>query len=286
MVVVVNGASRRSERALGALQSSLHAHGLAVDGLHVGTDEREVRGHVKRAVRSGADAVVVGGGDGTMAHAVDVLAHRKTTLGLIPLGTGNSFARSLGIPLDDVDAAVAVIARGRRRKVDLGRVNGTYFANFATIGLSSQIARATATTAKGWLGNFAYALSAIGPIVKHGAFRARIGWADGKLALRTQDIIVANGRYFGATPLAPDASLTDGLLTLFAVADPSRIGALKTYLALGSDQQARLANAHLIAAPAFRIRARAAQMISIDGSLLEKTPARFRVAPAALRVFV
>ena len=278
MVVVVNGASRRSERALGALQSSLHAHGLAVDGLHVGTDEREVRGHVKRAVRSGADAVVVGGGDGTMAHAVDVLAHRKTTLGLIPLGTGNSFARSLGIPLDDVDAAVAVIARGRRRKVDLGRVNGTYFANFATIGLSSQIARATATTAKGWLGNFAYALS--------GAFRARIGWADGKLALRTQDIIVANGRYFGATPLAPDASLTDGLLTLFAVADPSRIGALKTYLALGSDQQARLANAHLIAAPAFRIRARAAQMISIDGSLLEKTPARFRVAPAALRVFV
>lgn len=264
----------------------MHAHGLAIDALHVGADEREVRRFIKRAVRADAEAVVVGGGDGTMAHAVDVLAHCKTTLGVLPLGTGNSFARSLGLPLDDIDAAVAVIARGERRRVDLGRVNGTYFANFATIGLSSQIAGATATSAKGWLGNLAYALSAIGPIVRHGAFRARIRWADGKLALRTQDIIVANGRYFGATPLAVDASLTDGKLTLFTVADPSRLGALRTYLALGTDQHAKLANAHLIAAPAFRIRARPRQLISIDGSLLEKTPARFRVAPGALRVFV
>jgi diacylglycerol kinase (ATP) len=241
---------------------------------------------VKRAAKAGVETVIVGGGDGTMAHAVDVLAHRETVLGVVPLGTGNSFAQTLAIPRGDVDAAIAVIAAGKIASVDLGRVNGTHFANFATIGLSTEIAGATSTSVKGWLGPVAYAIAAVKPILTHRAFRARIRWRTGELVLRTQDIIIANGRYFGSTPVTPDASITDERLNLFTTDDPSRIGALRTYLAIGMHDQTKLPDAHVITATRFTIRTKPRQMIAIDGSLLEKTPARFRVVPRALRVFV
>ncbi len=241
---------------------------------------------MKRAAKAGVETVVVGGGDGTMAHAVDVLAHRKTTLGLVPLGTGNSFAQTLAIPRGDVDAAIAIVAAGKVATVDLGRVNGTHFANFATIGLSTEIAGATSTGAKGLLGPIAYAIAAVKPVLSHRAFRARIRWRGGELVLRTQDIIIANGRYFGSTPITSDASITDRKLNLFTTDNPSRIGALRTYLAFGMHDQMKLRDAHVVTAARFTIRTKTRQMIGIDGSLLEKTPARFRVVPQALRVFV
>jgi diacylglycerol kinase (ATP) len=257
-----------------------------VAAFHVAVDSADLRRHVKRAAKAGAPAIAVGGGDGTMAQAVDVLANRKTVLGLLPLGTGNSFARSLGLDPHDLDAAVAVIARGGVGRIDLGRVNGTHFANFATIGLSSEIAAATPASAKSWSGPLAYALAAVRPFFAHRAFRARIRWRGGKLDLRTEDIIVANGRYFGATPVTADASLVDGRLALFTTDDPSRLGALRTYLAFGLNRQSALRGAHAVSAAKFEIRTSAQQWISIDGSLLEKTPARFRVARGALRVYL
>jgi YegS/Rv2252/BmrU family lipid kinase len=245
-----------------------------------------VRRLVRGSAKAGAEAIIVGGGDGTMAHAVDELAHCKTVLGLIPLGTGNSFAQTLASPRGDVDAAIAIVAAGKIATVDLGRVNGTYFANFATIGLSTEIAGAISTTAKGLLGPVAYAIAAIRPVLSHRAFRARIRWRGGELTLRTQDIIIANGRCFGSTPVTPDASITDGRLNLFTADDRSRIGALRTYLAFGMHDQTKLRDAHVVTAARFTIRTKGRQMIAIDGSLLEKTPARIRVVPQALRVFV
>ena len=241
---------------------------------------------MRRAAKAGIETVIVGGGDGTMAHAVDALAYSKTRLGVIPLGTGNSFAQSLNVPRGDVAAAVAIIAAGTVARVDLGRVNGTYFANFATIGLSSEIAGGTSTAIKAVLGPIAYVFAALRPLVSDRSFRARLRWRGGALTVNTQDIIIANGRYFGSTPVAPDASLTDQLLHVFTTDDPSRFGALRTYLAFGMHDQTKLRGAHTIAAPKFRITTKPRRMISIDGSLLEKTPARFRVAPKALRVYV
>lgn len=285
-MVVVNRRSRHAPHALAPLHAALHGHGLAVAEFHLADGSDDARRHVRRAVKAGVETVIVGGGDGTMAHAVDALAYRKTRLGLVPLGTGNSFARSLGLPLGDVGAAIAVVAGGNVARVDLGRVNGTHFANFATIGLSSQIAGATSRGVKGLFGPLAYALAAAKPLLTHRAFRARIRWRGGALVLRTHDVIIASGRYFGSTPVTPDASVTSGSLHLFVADDPSRAGALRTYLAFGMHDQTKLRDAHAITAPWFTIETKRRQMIAIDGSLLEKTPARFRVARAALRVHV
>ena len=268
------------------LRELFAAAGLHVAALHVETDEAGCSRRIKRAVKDGAPEIVVGGGDGTMTHAVDLLAHRASVMGVLPLGTGNSFAQSLGIPTDDLGAAVGVIAHGHVERVDLGVVNGTHFANFATIGLSSEIANATPRLLKKFTGAIAYALAGIRPMLTHRPFLARIRWKGGRLDVRTQDIIVANGRFFGHTPVAPDATIVDGRLHLFTADGASALDALRTYLALGRGQQGRLPNAHVVTARSFTIRASKRQPIAIDGSLLERTPARFAVAREALRVFV
>jgi YegS/Rv2252/BmrU family lipid kinase len=285
-VVVVNRHSRRTDRQLEALHAALEAHGLRVSAFHTETSEAGCRRLIKRAAKAGVPEIVVGGGDGTMTHAVDELAHRESVMGVLPFGTGNSFAQSLGIPLGDVAAAVAVIARGHVEHVDLGVVNGTHFANFATIGLSSEIAGATPRILKRITGAVAYALASIRPMLTHRAFRARIDWKEGRLDVRTQDIIVANGRFYGDTAVARDATLVDGRLHLFTTDNASALGAARTYLALGRGVQSSLPDAHVVTARAFRIRTRKRQGIAIDGSPLGKTPARFSVAREALRVFV
>jgi YegS/Rv2252/BmrU family lipid kinase len=286
VVLVVNRRSRRTDGELDRLQEALAAHGLRVAEFHASAEARGCRRAIKRAVRNGAPEVLVGGGDGTMTHAVGLLAHQRSVLGVIPLGTGNSFAQTLGLPVHDIAAAVETIAQGHVGCVDLGIVNGTYFANFATIGLSSRVAAATPRPWNSALGSIAYALAGINTLLHKRAFDATIRWPGGKLTLRTQDVIVANGRYFGSTPLSPSSTIDDERLTLFTTADPTRLGAVRTYLALGRGRQTHLRDAHLMDARRFTIRTRPRQPISIDGSLLEKTPARFAVAPGALRVFV
>jgi YegS/Rv2252/BmrU family lipid kinase len=285
-VVMINRRSRRCDQELERIHGLLRAHRIPVAAFHVVASSKELRRCAKRAAKAGAPAVLAGGGDGTLAHAVDALAHSETVLGVLPLGTGNSFAQSLGLDPHDIEAAVGVIARGNVGRIDLGRVNGTHFANFATIGISSEIADATPTAVKRWAGPLAYGLAAIRLLLTHRSFRARIRWKGGELDVRTQDIIVANGRFFGSTPVAPDASLADGQLALYTRDDGSRAGALRTYAAFGTNTQARLRGAHVVNAARFTIRTRAKQKISIDGSVLEKTPARFRVERGALQVFL
>jgi YegS/Rv2252/BmrU family lipid kinase len=285
-VVIVNRRSRRSAHELERLHALLAAQHVPVAAFHIVAGSTELRRCAKRAAKAGVPAVIAGGGDGTLAHAVDALAHSETVLGVVPLGTGNSFAQSLGLDAHDVDAAVGVIARGNVARIDLGRVNGTHFANFATIGISSEIADATQTSVKRWAGPLAYAFASLRQLFTHRSFRARIRWKGGRLDVRTRDIIVANGRFFGSTPVSPHASLTDGRLALYTRDDGSRSGALRTYAAFATKTQGALRGAHVVTAPRFEIRTRSKQKICIDGSFLGVTPARFRVERAALRVFV
>src|SRR5476649_731552 len=95
----------------------------------------------KRALARGVDAVVAGGGDGTINAVASVLAGSSVALGVLPLGTLNHFAKDLNIPLD-LDQAIATIARGTTAQVDVGDVNGRIFVNNSSLGLYPHIVRA------------------------------------------------------------------------------------------------------------------------------------------------
>ncbi|GAC1503374.1 MAG: hypothetical protein NVS1B14_08710 [Vulcanimicrobiaceae bacterium] len=170
--------------------------------------------------------------------------------------------------------------------MDLGIVNGTYFANFATIGVLAQIGLETPKLLKRVAGPIAYGISTIVPALKSRAFTANIEWEKNTLRLSTRQIIVANGRYFGVTPVLPDATITDGRLTFFATDDMSRADIFKSGIAFLQGTQTALHNAHYFHTKRLTIRTKGRQVIAIDGSWLGKTPAKFSVAPKALQVMV
>jgi diacylglycerol kinase (ATP) len=116
---------------------------------------------VKAAIRHKGDLVIVGGGDGTISSIIDYFAYQDVVFGLLPLGTGNSFARTLGNPLT-LEGAIDIIANGKVVDVDLGKVNDDYFANVISIGFPADLAR---NTYKSWSGMQAGLLLAASSIV-------------------------------------------------------------------------------------------------------------------------
>jgi YegS/Rv2252/BmrU family lipid kinase len=288
--VIVNAHSGRSGSHLGNLPGLLAEHGVEAVTFAIVENERDLRKQVKRARKSGIGHIIVGGGDGSMATAVDLLAKRDVVLGVLPLGTGNSFARSVGLD-DSLDKALAALAAPRVERVDLGLVNGTYFANFATIGLSAEIAASASRGLKRAIGAASYVASGIVPFVHRRPFRAKVTWDDGtrrkeKKSLETVQIVVASGRFFGHRPIAPDATIVDHRLAFFTTTGVSHLEVARMYFAMGLGLQNELPDAIAFSAQEIVVKAKPKQRVSIDGNAFGETPARFRVAPCALRVIV
>jgi len=284
-VVVINQHSSGARAAIERLPELFKKYDIAYDDLVIANDHVRLCARVKRAVKDGATRLIAGGGDGTMAAATQYLAHSETTLGLLPLGTGNSFAQTMKIP-HDAESAIRIIAQGHVAHVDLGRVNKTYFANFATIGLAAEIALGTPNALKARFGPLAYAIAGLRPLLKHRAFRARLRWGDHRYETRTQQIVVVSGRFFGHQPITPEASVTDGKLSVFLDTGTSPIQVARTYAAMAIGQQTRLPDSFSIETSELVVKARPRQPISIDGDDAGKTPAHFRIEKKALRIFV
>jgi YegS/Rv2252/BmrU family lipid kinase len=283
-VLVANHGARQTADEFARARAMLESRGVQLTMTHVVSDHRDLCRFVRRAVRDGTQLVIVAGGDGTMTAAAGQMAKSGSIMGVLPLGTGNSFALSLGIT--DLTTAVDAIVSGRAAHVDLGKINGTYFANFATIGLSSAIAKATPNRLKKIVGAVAYVLAGLIPALRSRPFECRVRVNGQKIAFRTYQVIVANGRFFGHTPLTAGASLTSGHLTFYATTDATIADAAKTYGSLLLDKQGLLPNAHIFEATKLRVKARPRQAVAIDGEQCGMTPARFTVVPNALRVMV
>ena len=171
--LVVNVRSRRGRRHYPTVCRQLHTAGLDLLDLHPVTDPRRLPQALAAAVDSGADLIVVGGGDGTLSEATHQLAHRDLCLGVLPLGTTNNFARSLGLPLH-LPAALRILTEGKVADVDLGHVAGRHFANLTSLGLSVQVAEHVPHPLKRILGRAAYPLTALALLPRHRPFTARL----------------------------------------------------------------------------------------------------------------
>ncbi len=267
------------------LQEELPKRGLTIVEAHMVQSRRQLQKRVRQAVKSGKKLIVVIGGDGSQTAAVAELAHSDSVLAVVPAGTGNSFALSLGIKAD-IDETIETIANGKELRVDLGIVNDTYFANFATIGLIAEAAKRTDKPLKRIVGPIAYGISVIAPIFRRKPFEMLVKWPGNDLNIVTYQAIVASGRYFGWQPLTPHADIRSGELAFFAAEGGTPADAMATNAALVSGEQTKLENAHYFSAPKISIKTKPKQPLNIDGHPLGKTPAKFRIARKALRVLV
>nr|WP_210267772.1 lipid kinase [Bradyrhizobium aeschynomenes] len=284
LLMIINRGSRSGGEAAGVAVSRLSAAGydLVISAPH---SPREVSPWIE-AHADDAEAVVVAGGDGSLNAAAPALVKTGLPLGIIPAGTANDLARTLGLP-DDMEAAVDVIAAGCRRRIDLGEVNGHPFFNVASLGLSADLARQLTKETKRRFGRLGYAITALKVLANARPFRAMIVSSDGAVRVKTLQIAVGNGRYYGGG-MAVDhrAEIDDSHLDLYSL----EIGRVWKLLAMAYDfRKGRHGLWEEVRASrdtSFEIRTRRPRPINADGELVTFTPARFNVLPRAVTVFV
>lgn len=238
----------------------------------------------------GYDLVVLGGGDGTVSSVVDSLAHHEATLGLLPLGTANDFARTLGIP-SDVDGACDAIARGKVVDVDLGLAGDNYYVNVASVGIGVGVTQALSPMLKRRVGALAYPMAAVRAFLKHEPFAATLTFPDGDREPvelgRLLQVAVGNGRFYGGgMVVAPDSGIDDRTLDVYAIQMGRHRDLLGVARYLKSGDFIRNESVSQFHAARVRLETEPEMRVNIDGEVVAMTPQDFSLAPNALRVLV
>jgi YegS/Rv2252/BmrU family lipid kinase len=292
-VLVVNGAAREGEEAA-EVRAALAAHGVRLDEVRLVSGPERLLDELRAALERRPARLLVGGGDGTLSAAANLVAGTGVALGVLPLGTGNDFARNLRLPRV-LDAACAVIAAGATRRVTVGVANGRVFLNALSFGVSAAIAKRLTPELKRRAGPAAYPIAAAGEALAPEPFRLTLDAPEGRRTLDALQVVVGNGRFHGGgTLVAPAATIDDDRLDLYAVeaagaeggADRwrnawtlARVGMLLRrgrHLAHPGVVHLRCREVVLDAAPA--------QEVNADGEILGTTPVACRVAPGLLTV--
>jgi len=201
--------SQRGDRVRRFLMS--HAHHFA---MYATNDGDEARTLAAEFAANGEPVVIAAGGDGTLNAVVRGLAGSRTTLGILPAGTMNVFAREMGIPFGRLDKAFDVITDGHIREIDLFTANGAPFIQMAGVGFDAMVIEETTWESKKRLGPLAYLLSAV-KVLGEKPPEMEVVFADGRVVK-------------GVAVLAGNGSLYGGQFRLFRKADnrDSRIDVL------------------------------------------------------------
>lgn len=274
----------RGARLAGPVREALTGAGLDVLVL-AGESGAESTALAAEAVDGGIDAVVAVGGDGLVHCVLQALAGTAVPLGIVPAGGGNDLAGTLGIPADP-RAAVAVVAAGRTRTIDLGRTDrGTWWANVLNAGFDSQVV-ARAERMRRPRGPFRYDLAAYLEIANLREHRMRITLDGVVREERVTLVAVGNGpRYGGGMHIAPQADLTDGVFDVVVATAMTRrtLARLKPRVRAGTHVRHPQVSVHraaevTLAAPDLPAYA--------DGEAIGVLPVTTTCVPGAIRVLV
>ena len=283
-LLLINRYSRRGQKSLPQAVDILYSHDFEL--ILKPIKKAEELPLVVRQYREDLDLVIVGGGDGTLNGVVDSLVESKLPLGILPLGTANDLARTLNIPLSIPEACEA-IANGQLKYIDLGWVNGKHFFNVASLGLSVQITQNLSKGLKRRWGILAYAITAVKVIGQSRHFRAQIRVNGDLIKVKTIQIAVGNGRYYGGgMAVANDAAIDDGRLDLYSLELKHWWQIFPLLWTLPKGRQAILPWVRTMAGEEIDIYTSKACHINTDGEITTLTPANFRVVPQALGVMV
>jgi len=191
----------------------------------------EVNTLAERAARGDADVVVAGGGDGTISSVAAVIINTNKSLGVLPFGTMNHFAKDLRIPLD-LAGAVATIAAGHQTQVDVGEVNGHVFINNSSLGLYPIIIHKRQKQQRlGWGKWPAYIWAAVGVLRRYPFLNVRVSVDKAELNSRTPFVFIGNNKYEMETlNIGSRAHLDSGELSLYMTNRTGRLGLVRLAL--------------------------------------------------------
>ncbi|WP_291864843.1 lipid kinase [Bradyrhizobium sp.] len=283
-LLIINGNSRSGRDSHAEVMEGLRRLGIDPFAAECSSRDELSPLIVKEGAR--ADLVIIGGGDGTLNAAAAGLAELKLPLGILPLGTANDLARTLGIP-PDLQSALDIIAGGRIRSIDVGIVNDVMFFNVASVGLSAELAEKLTAETKRRFGRLGYAFTALRVLAGARPFRADI-ISDGRRARSlTLQIAVGNGRYYGGgNVVEKHAEIDDEILRLYSLEFVQAWRMILMFRSFRSGEHGALDDVRTLRADRFEIRTRRPRPVNADGEIVTQTPAVFTVSPKAINVIV
>lgn len=246
----------------------------------------------REALRKNCSYIVTAGGDGTLNEVVNGVAESVgICLGLVPLGTGNDFARTLGLRTATAENIDILLAK-KNKPIDLVRVRSNrrlrYFVNVSAGGFSDIVDEKLTPAIKEMWGPLAYLRSAAEALPQLHAYRTQVILDQQKqLAAELYNVVIANGRFVaGGLPIAPDADPSDGLLdvVLIPTHPVAKIAWLAAEIVLGK----HLAGSAVMfrRAKKIAVRSRPRMSFNVDGEPVGSVPAVFEIVPRALNFVV
>ena len=247
---------------------------------------------VANAQLSDFDGLVAAGGDGTVFEVLNGLyQHPKAAripMGLLPIGTGNTFARELDLTSDVLNDAIKLLCRGNTRKVDVGFVKSAdhsfHFVNIVSMGFAVD-AGLTALKMK-FFGKAAYTLATLWQVLKLKSYPLEI-YIDGKIT--TSDnifVTISNSRYTGTHFLiAPDAEIDDGKLDVTILENLPRSRLLKLFPTIYSGRHIEYTEVSSYKAAQINIRSPKGLLFGPDGEFYGRSPAEISCLPQDLTIF-
>ena len=290
--LIVNTRSRTGERTFFQALDRLQDLGVTLGPTYAVRDPVRLPETVRDVLDDGSEyrLLILGGGDGSVSSVVDFLAHHHVVLGLLPLGTANDFARTLGIP-SDIEGACQTIAAGKMVDVDLGLAGDNYFVNVASVGLGVEATRALSPWMKKSVGPLAYPAAAIKAFLSHEPFSARLTFPDGDHKPveheRLLQVAVGNGRFYGGGMIvAPESGIDDRNLDVYAIELGRHRDLVGVARYLKSGDFIRNESVTQYRTERVRLETDPELAVNIDGEVVTRTPQDFSVAHNALKVLV
>ena len=302
-LVVVNprSAAGRTGREWPEIQRILVGAGLRFDH-RLSRSQADATHLCREGLRSGYRRIVAVGGDGTLNEVLNgffeedgsAAVRPDAVLGMVPNGSGGDFRRTAGIPRDHA-AAAALLARGDERPIDVGRIDYDeepaggvrFFVNIADCGLGGEVVMRANASSKRLGGTATFYWASVRAIAAFGRRRCRVEVDGVPIEGRTQNVVVANARWFGGGMLvAPQARFDDGLLDVVIMGDMPRWRSL-------AESRSIYKGAHIGRPGVVVMRGRTVRVIprdtvpfrfDVDGELVGRAPATLTVLPRVLRL--
>jgi YegS/Rv2252/BmrU family lipid kinase len=251
----------------------------------------EKPGHATELARqggqSGYDIIFAVGGDGTVNEVMNGIAGTQSALAVVPGGSGNDFIRSLSLK-GSTDDIIKRTVSGVRKKIDLGVINGRYFANISSVGFDAEVVLATQKAKKFFLsGSAAYLAGLIVTILRRSPYKVRMVIDEGEV----EDVIllaaVANGKYYGGGMMAaPEAIINDGLFDICCISRMSRLKMLILFPQFMKGKHKKFKEVRFFRSRKVYIESENPIPINVDGEVFRDNKACFELLPGELLVAV
>lgn len=230
--------------------------------------------------------IVSVGGDGTLHEVVNGMLGGVKKLGVVPTGTGNDFARSLGIPMD-IKQSIEVLVKRNFIKADIGRLNGNCFVNFCSIGLDALIAEEANKIKKYFSSTYAYIIGVVKGLARFKSIKVELVIDGKKYEEEIMLAAICNGAYYGGgMKIAPDAEIDDGLFDICVVRKMSKLKLLFLFPSIFTGKHVSYDEVKMYRGKDVQVLSKDKFNVNADGEIVSNRPIRMQMLENEIEVIV